>query len=154
VGELFFDKRGFVRNKVVYRDRKTTHQGNFRLALTVAQKCVKVCGPLTRQQIKAIIPAQTRWNCHLMKELLGPNRASYHQAMANFTDPAVDQATWEQAATGLGLRAVTLNYADEAGISPGAQLFILASTLFHMGIYADLGQPAANVEVWGERIGA
>lgn len=153
VGELVFDKRGFVRPKGVYRDRKTTNQGNFRLALTVAQKCVKVCGPLTRQQVKIITPAQARWNCHLMKELLGPQRASYHQAMANFTDPVVDQTAWEEAALNLGLRAVTLNYADEAGISPGVQLFILASMLFQMGIYTALGQPAANAEAWRERIG-
>jgi hypothetical protein len=152
-GELVFDKRGFVRPKGVYRDRKTTNQGNFRQALTVAQRCVKVCGPLTRQQVKNVTPAQARWNCHLMKELLGPQRASYSQSIENFTDPAVDQAAWEGAAVSLGLRAVTFNYADEAGISPGAQLFILASTLFHLGIYTALGQPAANAEMWGERIG-
>jgi hypothetical protein len=53
----------------------------------------------------------------------------------------------------MGLRAVNLNYADEAGISSGVQLFILASTLFRMGLYTALGQPAANAEVWRERIG-
>jgi hypothetical protein len=152
-GELVFDKRGFVRPKGVYRDRKTTNQGNFRQALTVAQRCVKVCGPTTRQQVKNITPAQARWNCHLMKQLLGPNRANYNQYIENFTDPAVDQAAWEQAGIVMGLRAVTLDYADEAGISPGMQLFILASTLFHLGIYTALGQPAANAEAWRERIG-
>jgi|GEM_PF-3479140 len=152
IGELVFDKRGFVRPKGVYRDRKTTTQGNFRQALTVAQRCVKVCGPQTRQQVKSITPAQARWNCHLMKELLGPQRARYNQAIADFTAPAVDQAAWETAALKLGMRAVTVDYAAEAGISPGTQLFILASTLFHLGIYTDLGQPTANAEAWGERI--
>jgi hypothetical protein len=65
----------------------------------------------------------------------------------------MDQTAWEQAALRLGLQAVALNYAEEAGISPGAQLFTLASTLFEMGIYVDLGQPAANAEMWTERIG-
>lgn len=64
-----------------------------------------------------------------------------------------EQAAWEATALKLGLRAVTVDYADEAGISPGTQLFTLASTLFGMGIYAELGQPAANAEVWGERVG-
>src|SRR6185503_13859975 len=126
VGELVFDKRGFVRPKGVYRDRKTTNQGNFRQALTVAQRGVKICGPLTRQQIKNITPAQARWNCHLMKALLGPQRASYHQYREDFTAPTVDQTAWEAAALKLGLRVITLDYADEAGISPGVQLFILA----------------------------
>jgi hypothetical protein len=53
-GEIVFDKRGIVRPKGVYRDRKTTNQGNFRQALTVAQKCVKICGPTTRQQVKNV----------------------------------------------------------------------------------------------------
>jgi hypothetical protein len=151
-GELVFDKRGFVRPKGVYRDRKTSNQGNFRQALTVAQRCVKVCGPNTRQQVKDVTPVQARWNCHLMKELLGPNRASYNQYIENFADPAVDQAAWEHAGIAMRLRAVNLNYADEAGISPGAQLFILASTLSQMGIYAALGQPAVNAEAWREWI--
>lgn len=153
VGELVFDKRGFVRPKGVYRDRKTSTQGKFRQALTVAQRCVKVCGPLTRQQIKNVTPAGARWNCHLMKELLGPQRASYNQAIENFAAPAVDQPAWEEAGTRLGLQAVTLDYAAEAGISPGMQLFILASTLFDLGIYADVGQPAANAGAWGQRVG-
>lgn len=153
IGELVFDKRGFVRPKGVYRDRKTTTQGNFRQALTVAQRCVKICGPATRQQVKAITPAQARWNCYLMKELLGPQRARYHRSIEDFTAPAGDQAAWEAAALKLGLRAVTVDYAAEAGISPGTQLFILASTLFALGLYADVGQPAANAAAWGERVG-
>lgn len=153
IGELVFDKRGFVRPKGTYRDRKTVTQGNFRQALTVAQRCVKVCGPQTRQQVKNITPAGARWNCHLMKELLGPQRANYHRHLQDFAALGAEQAAWEAAASKLGLRAVTVDYADEAGISPGTQVFILASTLFQMGIYADLGQPAANGEAWGERVG-
>ncbi len=152
VGELIFDKRGFVRAKGVYRDRKTTSQGNFRQALTVAQRCVKLCGPATRQQVKAITPAGARWNCHLMKALLGPQRASYSRYIENFSAPAVDQTGWEATALKMGLQAISLDYAAEAGTSPGVQLFILASTLFELGLYTDLGRPAANAEMWGERV--
>jgi hypothetical protein len=45
-----------------------------------------------------------------------------------------------------------LEYAGEAEISPGAQLFILASTLFSLGLYETLGQPNGNAEVWKESI--
>ena len=48
----------------------------------------------------------------------------------------------------LNLPGVYVPYANEAGVSPGAQLFALASTLFGLGLYSSLGQPNGNAEVW------
>lgn len=84
--------------------------------------------------------------------MIGPNRASYAEYVNNFGNGAVDQAAWETAAASIGLREVGLSYADEVSVSPGLQLFMLASTLFQLGIYTPLGQPAANAEIWKESI--
>ena len=66
--------------------------------------------------------------------------------------PEVEQPKWEATAAILGLQVVDIPYAEEAGISPGAQLFVLASTLFSMGLYSSLGQPNGNTEVWKDSI--
>jgi hypothetical protein len=34
----------------------------------------------------------------------------------------------------------------------GPQLYILAAALYDLGLYADLGRPGANAEVWRERV--
>ncbi|MBI1878455.1 MAG: hypothetical protein HYR94_09555 [Chloroflexi bacterium] len=151
-GSIVFDKRGFARPKGNYRDRQSTSQGDFRQTLTVAQRCVKVCGPTTRQLIKNIADVPSRWNGYLVKFLIGPNRANYTAYTDNFSDTAVDQASWETAAASISLPEVVLNYADDVSVSPGLQLFMLASTLFQLGIYTPLGQPAANAEIWKESI--
>ena len=52
----------------------------------------------------------------------------------------------------LNLPGVYVPYANEAGVSPGAQLFALASTLFELGLYTNLGQLNSNAEVWKEQI--
>lgn len=152
-GSIVFDKRGYARPKGNYRDPQTTHQGDFRQTLIVAQRCVKICGPTTRQFIKNIADVPSRWNGYLLKFLIGPQRANYIAYTDSFVnDPAVDQAGWEMAAASMGLRPVTVTYADEIGVSPGLQLFILASTLFEMGLYPALEKPAANAELWKESI--
>jgi hypothetical protein len=53
-----------------------------------------------------------------------------------------------------GLRPVDLPYADESGASPGAQLFALASTLYSLGLYTELGQPNDNAAAWQAQIGS
>ena len=40
----------------------------------------------------------------------------------------------------------------EPGISPGAQLFVLASTLYGLGLYASLGSPNGNAQEWKDNI--
>jgi hypothetical protein len=151
-GDIVFDRRGYAYLKPNRRDPQTPTQGDFRQAIAVAQKCTSVCGSATRQQLKALADDPARWNSFLAGQLLGPRRAAFTTALAQYTDPTVDQAGWEEAAMSMGLREVYIAYANEAGISPGTQLFALASTLFGLGVYTSLGQPNGNAAAWKDGI--
>jgi hypothetical protein len=152
LGEIIFDQRGFVRLKSKPSTRYSTSQGDVRQTMAAAQKCARVCGPATRQLIKAVADNSAQWNAYLAKNLIGPNRTVYLDTLRRYGDPVVDRPTWEIAGIEAGLRPIRLEYAGEAEISPGAQLFILASTLFSLGIYKTLGRPNGNAEVWKEKI--
>src|SRR5574341_1169579 len=119
LGDIIFDRRGFARLKGKYRDARTASQINFRQTLTVAQRCVKVCGPTTRQQLKQRMPGASRWNTYLVKNLIGPKQSLYQEKMNRFADTLVDQANWEAAAASIGMHEVQLDYATDATISPG-----------------------------------
>ena len=151
-GGIIFDRRGYAYLRRKARDPQTPKQGNFRQAMTVAQKCAGVCGSATRQQLRELADDPARWSAYLTKQLIGPQRATLLTMLAQYTNPEVDQPEWEATAVSLGLRVVDIPYAEEAGISPGAQLFVLASTLFSMGLYSSLGQPNGNAEVWKDSI--
>ena len=120
--------------------------------MTVAQKCAGVCGSATRQQLRELADDPARWSAYLTKQLIGPQRATLLARLAQYANPEVEQPEWEAMAANLGLQVVNIPYAKEAGISPGAQLFVLASTLFGMGLYTNLGQPNGNAEVWKDSI--
>jgi hypothetical protein len=151
-GDIVFDRRGYARPKGISYDRQTASQGDFRQAMTVAQKCVKVCGPATRQLLRSVAEDPARWSAYLAKNLIGPDRALYLEAMNQYTNSELDQDDWEAAASEAGLRPVNLEYATVATVSPGAQLFALASTLFSLGIYASVGQPNGNADTWKSQI--
>ncbi|GIK41657.1 MAG: hypothetical protein BroJett011_54900 [Chloroflexota bacterium] len=152
LGEIIFDQRGFVRLKGKRLSHYSTSQGDFRQTMAVAQKCAKVCGSTTRQLIKAVADNSAHWNAYLAKNLIGPHRTVYLDTLNRYGDPAVDRPAWEIAGVEAGLRPIRLEYAGEAEISPGAQLFILASTLFSLGLYETLGRPNGNAEIWKEKI--
>lgn len=151
IGEIVFDRRGFAYLKKGHRDAKTTRQGSYRQAMIVAQRGVKLCGPQTRQALKAATTTST-WHGYLMKNIIGPQQSHYRRCLQNFNDPAVDQAGWEAAAASIGLLPLELAYAEETIISAGAQLFSLASTLFSLGLYRELGQPGGNAAAWQAQI--
>jgi hypothetical protein len=151
-GDIVFDRRGFAYLKSSHRDAQTASQGDFRQAMTVAQKCVKVCGPTTRQLLRAAANSGT-WNAYLSKNLIGSNRAAFNQYWQVYqNDPTIDQAGWEAAATSMGMVSINLDYANQSAVSPGAQLFMLASTLFSVGLYTAIGQPNGNFQEWRDNI--
>ena len=152
LGEVVFDRRGFVRLKGEQHNPRTASQGDFRQTMAAAQKCIKVCGSTTRQLLKQVADDPAHWSTYLIKNLIGPKRVLYLDSMSRFSDPTVDQPGWEAAAAAAGLRPVSLDYAEEDEISPGAQLFMLASTLFSLGLYETLGQPNGNAAVWKHNI--
>jgi hypothetical protein len=70
--------------------------------MSVAQKCVKACGPNTRQLLKAANHTTT-WNGYLVKNLIGRNRTIFSQYRNNYNGlGGVGMAGWETAATKLG----------------------------------------------------
>jgi hypothetical protein len=149
-GDIVFDKRGYARPKGNSYDRQTAQQGDFRQSMAVAQKCAKVCGPATRQLLRSVADEPARWSAYLTKNLIGPERTLFLEALNNY--PGVDQVSWEAAATEAGLRTVTIDYATVDQISPGAQLFVLASTLFSLGLYTNVGSPNGNAAEWKNQI--
>ncbi|NJN98834.1 MAG: hypothetical protein HC875_34450 [Anaerolineales bacterium] len=151
-GDIVFDKRGYARPKGNTYDRQTHQQGDFRQAMTVAQKCVKVCGPATRQLLRNIADEPGRWSAYLTKNLIGSDRAIYLETLVAYGQLNGDQAGWETAAAEAGLRPVSLDYASETEVSPGAQLFSLASTLFTLGLYSSVGTPNGNAAAWKSQI--
>lgn len=152
-GDIVFDRRGYAYLKPERRDAQTPAQGDTRQAMTVAQKCAHLCGEATRQQLKAKADDPAYWSAFLASKLLGPQRSRFSAALADYTtSPEVDQAGWEAAAASMGLEAVNIPYAHQAVISPGAQLFTLASTLFGLGVYTNLGQPNGNAAAWKSSI--
>lgn len=143
-GEIVFDRRGFIRRKGVYHNPKTPQQGNLRQAMAVARRCIKLCGPETRQQLRTVADRANQWSAYLTRQFLGPKRAHYLAHYARYQSDDVDRTAWETAATEAGLKEIRLDYAQEAPVSPGAQLFLLAMTLYELGIYEGLGHPAGS----------
>lgn len=154
LGDLVFDRRGFVRRKGQHTNPKTAKQGNSRQAMAAAQRCIKICGPQTRQQLRAVAKPASQWSPYLTGQFLGPRRAHFLDRQARYHDDGVNQPAWEQAAVEIGLKEVRIDYAEDGPISVGTQLFILAATLYDLGIYEALGDPAmeANVEGWKDSV--
>ena len=138
-GNIVFNRKGFAYLKTIHSDPQTANQGDFRQTMSVAQKCVKACGPTT-------------WNGYLVKNMIGRNRTIFSQYRQNYMYQGVDKTGWEAAADSMGVHPVSLEYANEAAVSPGEQLFILASTLFSLGVYSTLDQPNGNPEAWRDNI--
>jgi hypothetical protein len=99
-----------------------------------------------------LAPEPARWSPYLVKQLIGPQGQSFQSGLAHYANPGVDRAGWEAAAEHIGLGELCIPYAQHGPVTPGAQLFLLASTLFRLGLYPDLGRPEGNAEVWQESI--
>ena len=151
IGDLVFDRRGFVRRKGRQTNPKTAKQGNARQPMAAAQRCIKVCGPQTRQQLRMVARPASQWSSYLTGQFLGPKRAHFLDRQARYHGEDVDRAAWEQAAVEAGLKEVRIDYAEDGPISAGAQFFMLAATLYDLGIYEALGDPAAEADVEGWR---
>ena len=153
LGDIVFDRRGYAYFKPQREDARSPRQGNYRQAMTVAQKCARVCGDKTRAQIRELTDDPAHWSAYLTKRLLGPQRATFLAMLRQYATIETDEANpWEMAATKIGLQEVHIPYAEDAAVSSGAQLFLLAQTLFSMGLYTGLGSPNGNADDWLEKI--
>ncbi|MFN8453200.1 MAG: hypothetical protein U0401_00775 [Anaerolineae bacterium] len=152
-GDIVFDRRGYAYLKPERRDAQSPDQGDARQAMAVAQKCARVCGEVTRQQLKARAADPAHWGAYLSGKLVGPQRSRFMAALEEYTaSPEVGRAGWEAEAQSLGLQEVLVPYAHQSAITPGAQLFALATTLFGLGMYSTLGQPNGNAAAWKDSI--
>ena len=153
LGDIVFDRRGYAYFKPQREDARSPKQGNYRQVMTVAQKCARVCGDKTRAQIKELTDDPAHWSAHLTKQLLGPQRTTFLAMLTQYSTIEADEANqWEMAATKIGLQEVHIPYAGDAAVVPCAQLFILAQTLFGLGLYTSLGSPKGNADLWLEKI--
>jgi hypothetical protein len=156
-GPIVYDKRGFARMKTNAEDPQTPQQGNQRQIMSTAQRCVKLCGPNTREQLKLVARPRSQWHINLVKNFIGNDRSHYQENLEVYGN-GVDQAAWETAAEEIGMETVQIDYAEAEPVSPGAQLFMLAATLYDFDIYPELGNPAGNgnptsdVEGWKQSI--
>jgi hypothetical protein len=156
VGQLVFDRRGFVRLKGNQAPTKTAAQGDARQAMTAAQHGVKVCGPVTRDMIKGLVEVQRDWSAFLNKKFIGKKRKAFSASMAAFEalEPLA-QDDWNNAAEALKMEEVELDYAAAGPISPGAQLFAPARTHYDLDIHAETGSPdASNAAAWQASVAA
>lgn len=148
---ITFDKRGFVRQRVVPTNPQSEAQGNVRQMLLAVQKALTLLGASVILLVKSVAPTSYRWNSFLLQQVLGPSSAEFEAsktAYAALTAP--QRADWETAATTAGLVAQTIPYASDDAISPGLALFAVSRALFRLGVNVDDGEPgAANQVAWG-----
>lgn len=111
-----------------------------------------VAASVSQQKPTLFADEPGRWSAYLTKNLIGPDRAIYLETLVAYGQLNGDQAGWETAAAEAGLRPVSLDYASETEVSPGAQLFSLASTLFTLGLYSSVGTPNGNAAAWKSQI--
>lgn len=147
---ITFDKRGFVRQRVIPANPKSDLQGNVRQMLLAVQKALSKLGQSVIDEAKTLAPVAYRWNAYLLQRALGPNSSEFEAsrtAYAALTAP--QRADWETEAAGVGLVEQVIEYASDPAITPGLALFAVARSLFALGLNVADGEPgAANQTEW------
>jgi hypothetical protein len=148
---ITFDKRGFVRQRVIPANPQTDEQGNTRQKLLAVQKALAVMGAAVIALVKAIAPVSYRWNSYLLQQSLGPGSSAYDASVVAFNALTADQRDdWDDAAIAAGIVQQGITYATDAAVRPGLALFVVARALFALGINVGDGAPgAANQTEWG-----
>jgi hypothetical protein len=142
---ITFDRRGFVRQRVVPANPQTAAQGNQRVKLLNVQKGLTHLGAGAIAAIKVVAPTSYRWNSFLLAQALGSGGTAYDASVTAFD--ALDsgaQADWDGRATNLGFSGQEIPYQTDAELSAGAVLFIIARALYFAGVHPNLPQPNAN----------
>lgn len=132
---ITFDKRGFVRERVIPANPQSDAQGNVRQMLLGVQKALSRIGATVITAVKSIAPVSYRWNAFLLQAAIGPNSSEFEAsrtAYAALTAPQRD--AWNLAAVALGLTDQSIIYATDAPISAGLALFAVSRALFALGL--------------------
>ena len=149
---ITFDKRGFVRQRVIPTNPKSDEQGNVRQKLLAVQKILTLLGATVIAAVKTLAPVAYRWNSYLLSQVLGSNSANFEAARTEFAAlTAPQQADWNTRAAALGITQQSIPYATDPAISPGLALYAVARALFLLGLNVAAGAPAAaNFDAWGD----
>jgi hypothetical protein len=149
---ITFDKRGFVRNRVIPANPQSDAQGNVRQMLLGVQKALTKLGATVIAAVKTVAPTSYRWNSFLLQQALGANSSEFEASRTAFNALAPsEKALWETEAADAGLVEQVIPYATDPAISPGLALFVVARALFALGINVADGTPgAANADDWAD----
>lgn len=149
---ITFDKRGFVRQRVVPANPKSDAQGNVRQMLLAVQKALTLLGAAAIAAVKTVAPVAYRWNSYLLSQVIGSGSEAFEASRAAYLAlGAPDRANWEARAAALGITQQTVEYASDDPISPGLALFAVSRALFLLGFNVAAGTPAAaNYDAWGD----
>jgi hypothetical protein len=150
-GTITFDKRGFVRQRVIPANPQTETQGTVRQVLLAIQKALKVLGVTPIGAVKAVAPTSYRWNSFLLAAVIGSGSADFEASEAAFDALTGGQKTsWNDEGTAAGINEQTVAYAASPGLPGGCALFAVSRALFALGINTGDGAPgAANFAAWG-----
>ncbi len=148
---ITFDKRGFVRQRVIPSNPKSDSQGNVRQKLLSVQKALTFLGATVIAAVKTLAPVAYRWNSYLLSQVIGAASSEFDASATAFAAlTSTERGHWETAATAAGLTEQTIAYASDDPISPGLALFAVSRALFRLGLNVAGGAPAAgNYAEWG-----
>jgi hypothetical protein len=148
---ITFDKRGFVRTRVIPANPKSDAQGNVRQRLLAVQKALRHVGALVVAAIKTLAPTSYRWNAYIVSQIIGASGVEFAASLTAFAALSSDDKTaWETKATALGISTQGLDYASDPNITPGQVLFAIARTLYRLGLNVSAGTPiGTNSTAWG-----
>ena len=149
---ITFDKRGFVRQRVIPANPRSDAQGNVRQMLLAVQKTLTLLGAAVVAAVKTLSPVAYRWNSYLLSQVIGSGSETFEASRAAYLALAApDRANWEARAAALGITQQTIAYASDDPISPGLALFAVSRALFNLGLNVGAGTPAAaNYDAWGD----
>jgi hypothetical protein len=149
---ITFDKRGFVRQRVIPTNPRSDEQGNVRQKLLAVQKTLTLLGATVIAAVKTLAPVAYRWNSYLLSQVIGASSATFDASRAAFAAlTAPQRADWDTRAAALGITEQNIEYATDAAVSPGLALFAVSQALFNLGLNIGAGTPAAaNSDAWGD----
>lgn len=149
-GNITFDKRGFVRQRVIPANPRSDLQGNVRQMLLGVQKALSRIGATVIANVKTVAPIAYRWNAYLLQLSIGPNSSEFEASRTAFNAlTAPERAAWDAAAIDLGLVEQSIVYATDPSISPGLAVFVVSRALYGLGLNVEAGTPAAaNSDDW------
>jgi len=147
---ITFDKRGFVRTRVIPANPRTPDQGNVRQKLLAIQKALRFIGATVVGVVRTLAPTSYRWNSYLLSQVLGSGSTEFDASRAAYAAlTAPERAAWEAAAAAAGMTEQNIVYATDDAITPGLALFAVARTLYRLGVNVEDGAPGgANQAAW------